>query len=91
MTVQGGESRLRRPAGPERFQQLVAGHDLVRVQEEQRKQGALFGPRRREFLVAVDDLKRSENPELHLTPILARFNARFEPALSRVSTVLEAR
>ena len=68
--VQGLHRRLGRLLAPELVDQPVAGEHLVRVHEQQRQQRALLRARERQRPVAVANLQRSQDPELHCPTLL---------------------
>ena len=69
---------LRRILAPQLVDQTIGGHNPVGVQQQNRQQRALLGTGERDQRVAVGDLKRAENPELHLvsTPLAPRQRTR---------------
>ena len=71
--LQRSRSRFGRCAVPERVDQAIARDDAVRVQEEKREQRALLRAAKAEQPAALDDLQRTEDPELdaRLRPPLA--------------------
>jgi integrase len=74
---------------PELVDQLVAGDDSIRTHEQEREQCSLSRTTERERAASVDDLERSEDPEVHasrttLAPfLLSRNSARPQPASYR--------
>jgi hypothetical protein len=79
--------RRRRALAPEGVDQDVARDDLVRVQEQVREQPYLPAGTGRDRLAALDDLDRSENPELRRSPLLS---GRFARPVQIVSARLDA-
>jgi hypothetical protein len=63
--VGGAARRLR---SPELVDQPVAGDDLVRTREQHREQGPLPRSPEGDRATSLDDLERSEDPELHASP-----------------------
>ena len=53
---------------PERIDQPVAGHDLVRIEQQHGEQGTLLRAAEVERLPVGDHLQRAEDPELHPPP-----------------------
>jgi hypothetical protein len=62
--LERGDGGSRRLVAPERVYQPVARHDCVRVQKQQRKQGALLRGSQREQVPAFGGLDRSQDAEL---------------------------
>ena len=71
--LQRSRSRVGRRAVPERVDQAVARDNAVRLQEEKGEQRALLRAAKAEQPAALDDLQRTEDPELdaRLRPPLA--------------------
>ena len=63
--LQGGPAGPRRLLAPQLVDQLIARHDLVRAQQQDRQQRALLRTRERDHGVAIGDLERTEDPEFH--------------------------
>src|SRR5206468_5782968 len=61
----GLRARHRRLLAPQRLDQPIGRNDLVDVQQQQREQRPLLDARERDNAVAVNDLKWTEDPELH--------------------------
>jgi hypothetical protein len=57
-----------RRSTPQALDEAIARDDLVRVEEEDREGRPLLGSAERDQLVAVDDLERSQDPEVHDQP-----------------------
>src|SRR6266545_5120692 len=85
VAVQRRRGAGRRRLPPERLDEPVGADHLVPVQEQHRQQGALLRPPRGEVAVAVEDLERTEDRELHCTPILACVSAALGGRHRRVS------
>jgi hypothetical protein len=62
------DRRLRRLIPPQLVDQPLTRDNPVRVQEQQREQRALLRTSQRKQPIALVDLERSEDPELHLQP-----------------------
>jgi hypothetical protein len=60
--------RLRRCLLPDGVDQAVGGDDLVRVQEQNRKQGALLRPAQIELPPVLEHLEGAEDQKLHSAP-----------------------
>ncbi len=69
MHLQGCARGVGRLPAPQLVDQALAGHDVVRVQQEQRKQSALLGTPELQEPAFVFHLERSEDPELHASPL----------------------
>ena len=84
---QGGDVELddlrrgvRRSAAPDLVDQPVAGDDFVRPQQERGQQRTLPRPAEWNRRVAVGDLERPEDPELHPPLLYQTFTARWAAA-----------
>jgi hypothetical protein len=64
--VRGSGRRLRRP---ERRREAIERHNPVRRQEKDREERALLGPAERDGTAVIDDLERSQDPELQLARV----------------------
>ena len=76
--LQGLDCRRRRPLAPELVDQPVARDGLVRLQEEDREERALLPRAERDEAVAVANLDRPEDPEVHAL-ILAPLPGHYRP------------
>jgi hypothetical protein len=56
----------RRPLAPQLVDEPVRGHDLVAVQHQQREQRSALATAHRDGTLAVVDLQRSEQAEVHV-------------------------
>ena len=63
--LQRRAARIRRLLAPQVVDEPVGRHDLVNAQQQNREQRALLGARQRHQRVAVGDLERAEDPEVH--------------------------
>ena len=63
--LQRGDRRARRLGSPERVDEAVPRNDRVRVQEQERQQGALLRGSERHGAVVSDDLDRAQDAEFH--------------------------
>jgi hypothetical protein len=63
--VDGGLRRRRRLDSPEALDQLVAGHDLVRMQKEDGEYLALARLPKRKLHAVAPNLQRPEHPKVH--------------------------
>ena len=73
VAVQGSLGRFGRTLGPDLIDHAVGRDDLVRVQKQEREDGAGFPARQREPTAIVPHLERPENPEVQsaLPPVAA--------------------
>jgi len=65
-------SRVAWPFRPERFEQEVACHELVRVQQKEHEQSTLLRPCERNDPGVRSDLERAEKSEAHSPPLRGR-------------------
>lgn len=65
MALERFRGRARRPLAPELVDQPVARDRLVRVQKKEDKESPLLPGTERKHSIAVSDLDRPEDPELH--------------------------
>jgi hypothetical protein len=82
--------RLGRVLRPQRVDQSVSGHDLVRVEQEDRQKGTPFRATQLDHPAAARDLERAQHPELERaiqihTGTLARPRLRFKGPLAPVN------
>ena len=69
---QRGGGALGRVLAPELVDQPVSGNDLVGMEEEQGEKRTRLGSAQGNLAAPVPHLKRSQDPELHLTGLPAR-------------------
>jgi hypothetical protein len=68
VVLEGVLRRPRRLLAPQRVDQAVDRHDLLRAREQQRQQRPLPRSAERDDLPVPDDLERPEDPELDAAP-----------------------
>ena len=68
MDAHGLQGRWRSSLAPELLDQAFARDDLVVVEQQDRERRALLSPAKPDGSAGVDNLKRPEDPKLHLQP-----------------------
>ena len=83
VALQGGLRRLRGRGAPEGIDEVVSRDDLICTKEEEPQQHPLLWPRGSQVAPVGLDPQRPEQPEVHVTPILARIFVGVSGALAQ--------